>query len=121
MNFPTFLNKWIIGFKPIKYTIFWYWYRLINHDDWRMDDHQRYAEFWLNLNHGWDHMNYVHKFEEFWGKGSYPPERIVVSEEAYDELVRRINEPPDPKVIERFKEILNRKAPWDEDYEQPTN
>jgi len=46
MNFPVFLNKWIIGFKPIKYTILWYWYRLINHSNWRMDDHQRYADFW---------------------------------------------------------------------------
>jgi hypothetical protein len=65
MDFPVFLNKWIIGFKPIKYTIFWYWFRLVNHSGWRMDDHQRYSDFWLNLNHGWDHMNYVHKFEEF--------------------------------------------------------
>jgi hypothetical protein len=43
------------------------------------------------------------------------PQKIYVSKEAYDELVRRINEPPDPAVIERFKEIMNRKAPWDED------
>ena len=42
------------------------------------------------------------------------PQKMYVSKEAYDELVRRINEPPDPKVIERFKEILNRKAPWNE-------
>ena len=85
-----------------------------------MDDHQRYADFWLNLNHGWDHMNYVHKFEEFWGKGSYPPERIVLSQQDYDALVERINAPPDPEVQESIRKILNRKAPWDEDYEQPT-
>jgi hypothetical protein len=65
-------------------------------------------------------MNYVHKFEEYWGKGSYPPERIIVSEETYDALIERINAPPDPKVQERFREILNKKAPWDDDYEQPT-
>jgi hypothetical protein len=78
-----------------------------------MDDNQRYSDFWLNLNHSWDHMNYVHKFEEFWGKGSYPPERIVVSKEAYDALAERLNAPPDPKVIERLKEIMSKKAPWE--------
>jgi len=117
MDFPVFLNKWIIGFKPIKYTIFWYWYRLINHDGWRMDDHQRYSDFWLNLNHGWDHMNCVHKFEEFWGKGSYPPETIYLPAEDYDALVERLNQPPDPKVVERLKEIMTKPAPWDDDRE----
>jgi hypothetical protein len=28
------------------------------------------------------------------------------------ELAQR--HPPDPKVMERFREIMNRKAPWDE-------
>jgi uncharacterized protein (DUF1778 family) len=42
------------------------------------------------------------------------PERIIVSAEAYDELVRRINEPQDPAVVERIKELMNRKAPWDD-------
>jgi uncharacterized protein (DUF1778 family) len=40
---------------------------------------------------------------------------FYVSKEAYDELVRRINEPPDPKVVERLKEIMSKKAPWDEE------
>ena len=114
MDFPVFLNKFILSLKPIKYTVFWYWYRLINHQYWRMDDHQRYSDFWLNLNHGWDHMNYVHKFEEFWGKGSYPPERIVVSKEAYDSLVEKLSAPPDPEVVKKIKRVLSRKAPWQE-------
>jgi hypothetical protein len=42
------------------------------------------------------------------------PTKMYISKEAYDELVRRINEPPDPKVMERFREILNKKAPWDD-------
>jgi len=42
------------------------------------------------------------------------PTKVYVSKEAYDELVRRINEPPDPEVQKRFREILNRKAPWDD-------
>jgi hypothetical protein len=62
----------------------------------------------------------VYNFEKFWGEGSYPPERIIVSEEAYDNLMERIIAPPDPEVQESIRKLLNRKAPWDEDYEQPT-
>jgi hypothetical protein len=45
------------------------------------------------------------------------PQKMYVSKEAYDELVRRINEPPDPKVVERLKKIMYKKAPWDDDRE----
>jgi len=113
MDFPVFLNKWIIGFKPIKYTIFWYWFRLINHDGWRMDDHQRYWDFWVNVNDGWNEMNYKYEFEKFWGKGA-KVETMYVSAEDYDALVERLNQPPDPEVQKRFREILNRKAPWED-------
>lgn len=61
-------------------------------------------------------MQYKYEFEKFWGKGA-KPEKIILSKENFDALVERLNEPPDPKVMERFKEILNRKAPWDDDYE----
>jgi hypothetical protein len=76
-----------------------------------MDDHQRYWDFWLNLNHGWDHMNYVHKFEEFWGPGSYPPETIVLPAEDFDALVERLNEPP--QYNENLARLLQKKAPWE--------
>ena len=110
-----FLNQWIIGFNPIKYTPFWWWYRLISHDRFRLGDYHIYPEFWHSLNGGWEHMEYVYKFEEFWGKGSYPPEHTVVSEKAYEELLRIIHQPPDPAQVRRFKELLDRKAPWDEE------
>lgn len=42
------------------------------------------------------------------------PTKMYVSEEAYDKLHELINKPPDPKVVERLKEIMNRRAPWDE-------
>jgi uncharacterized protein (DUF1778 family) len=42
------------------------------------------------------------------------PTKTYLSQRDYDELVRRINEPPDPKVMERFREIMNRKAPGDD-------
>jgi hypothetical protein len=43
------------------------------------------------------------------------PQKMYVPKEAYDELVRRINEPPDPKVVERLKEIMYKKAPWNDE------
>ncbi len=68
MNFPVFLNKWIISNRYLKYSNFWYWFRLINHDGWRMDDHQRYWDFWLNLNKGYDDMNYRWEYQQHWNK-----------------------------------------------------
>jgi len=42
------------------------------------------------------------------------PTKTYLSQRDFDELVRRINEPPDPKVMERFREILRKSAPWDD-------
>ncbi len=44
------------------------------------------------------------------------PQKMYVSKEAYDALVEAINNPPDPEAQKRFRELLNRKAPWDDDY-----
>jgi len=114
MNFPVFLNKWVISFKPIKYTNFWYWFRLINHDGWRMDDHQRYWDFWLNLNRGWTDINYKWEFEKFWGKGA-KAETIVLPAKDFDALVQRLHEPTDPAIIERLKTIMDKKSPWEDE------
>jgi hypothetical protein len=77
-----------------------------------MDDHQRYWDFWNSLNQGILDMNYQWEFEAYWGKGA-KAEKIILSPEDYDTLVERLNEPPDPKAIERLTEILNKPAPWD--------
>lgn len=45
------------------------------------------------------------------------PTKMYVSQEAYDALVEAINKPPDPVKVERLKEIMNKKAPWDELWE----
>lgn len=100
----------MIGFTPIKHTIFWYWFRLIVSSTWRMDYRLRYSDFWINLNHGWNHMEYVWRFEEFWGKGSYPPETIELSQSDFDSLVERLNQPPE--YDEKVARVLLRKAPW---------
>ena len=42
------------------------------------------------------------------------PTKMYLSQRDYDELVRRINEPPDPKTIEKLKQLLERRTPWDE-------
>jgi len=113
MDFPVFLNKWIIGFKPIIYTPFWWWYRLMSHQGFRFDDYYVWGEFWHSLNHEWEHMEHVYKFEEFWGKGSYPPEKIILSKEDFDALVEKLNEPP--QYNEKIARVLSRKAPWEDE------
>ena len=112
MDFPIFLNKFIIGNKYLRHTSFWYWFRLTNHSNWRMDDHQRYWDFWLSVNRGYDDMNYRWEYEKFWGKGA-KAETITLSQNDFDALQQRLNEPPDPKVVERLTEILRKPAPWD--------
>jgi uncharacterized protein (DUF1778 family) len=58
-------------------------------------------------------MNHIHKFEEFWGKGSYPPETIVLPVEDFDALVKRL-ELPSEETMRSVKRLMNRKAPWDD-------
>ena len=57
-------------------------------------------------------MEYVNEFEKFWGKGSYPPEKIILSQRDFDALVERLNEPP--QYNENLAKLLTRKAPWDD-------
>ena len=86
----------------------------MSHEGFRFDDYHIWESFWSSLNGGWLDMNYQWEFEKFWGKGSYPPEKIILSQRDYDALVDRLNEPPDPKAIERLTEILRKPASWDE-------
>lgn len=77
-----------------------------------MDDHQRYWDFWLSINRGYDDMQYQWEFEKFWGKNT-KPETIVLSQENYDSLVEKLNEPP--QYDKRIAKILQRKTPWSEE------
>jgi hypothetical protein len=67
--------------------------------------------FLLTLWYKYKSWRYERKCIKYFGA---KPERIIVSAEAYDELVRRINAPPDPEVVEKLKKLMNRKSPWDE-------
>ena len=111
MNFPVFLNKWIISNRYLKYSSFWYWFRLINHEDYRLDDRFLYQDFWNSINEGYSQMVEDDKWMTYFGA---KPEKIYVSQEAYDELVRRINEPPNPESVEKLKKLMSRKSPWEE-------
>jgi hypothetical protein len=85
----------------------------MSHEGFRFDDYHMWKEFWSSLNGGWLDINYKWAFETSWGKGA-KPETIVLPKEDFDALQKRLAEPPDPAIMERFREILNRKTPWDE-------
>ena len=112
MNFPTLINKWIISNRFLRYTPFWWWYRLMSHQGFRFDDYHVWKEFWSSLSGGWLDMNYKWEFEKFWGKGA-KPEIMYVSQEAYDKLQEMIAEPPEPNP--KLIELLNRKTPFEND------
>ena len=86
----------------------------MSHEGFRFDDYHLWKEFWSSLNGGYLDMNYQWEFEAYWGKGA-KAEMMYVSQEDYDALVDRLNEPPDPAIMERFREILNRKTPFEND------
>ena len=106
MNF----RKLIINNKFLRYTPFWWWFRLISHKGFRFDDYHIWGSFWSSLNGGWLDMNYKWEFEKFFGKGA-KPEKIILPKEDYDALVERINEPP--QYNERLAEILKKVPPWE--------
>ena len=107
MNF----HKLIISNKFLRYTPFWHWFRLINHKDYRLDDRFLYQDFWNSINEGYSQMVEDDKWMTYFGA---KPEKVYVSQETYDELMRRINEPPDPEVVERVRELMQKPAPWDD-------
>jgi hypothetical protein len=113
MRFET-QSKWqdfLDGFRNVLYIL----------DCYNDGDEWGYCEFWESLGIGW-FQEYIYPYDDPYNL-TISPERklrlaqqlpkIIVSAEAYDELVRRINEPQDPAVVERIREIMNRKAPWD--------
>jgi hypothetical protein len=107
MNF----HKLIINNKFLRYTPFWWWFRLISHEGFRFDDYHIWSSFWSSLNGGWLDINYKWEFEKFWGKGA-KPETIILPKEDYDALVERLNEPP--QYNENLAKLFQRKAPWEE-------
>jgi hypothetical protein len=110
MNF----HKLIIGSRFLRYSSFWWWYRLISHEGFRFDDYGVWGFFWSSLNGGYLDMEYKYEFEKYWGKGSYPPEKITLPAKDFDALVEML-ELPSEETMESVKRLMNRKAPWDDE------
>lgn len=108
----SFIQKFIVTNKFIRYSPFYWWIRLISHPGFRFNNYYVQKEFWSSLNSEWEHMEYVHKFEEFWGPGTYPPETMILSERDFDSLVERLNQKP--KFDQRVYDLMSKKSPWDE-------
>jgi len=49
------------------------------------------------------------------------PTKMYVSKEAYDTLIEAINNPPDPKKVERLREIMNKPGPWGDELWETEN
>ena len=112
---PTKLELFLDGFRNVLYILDCY-------DD---GDEWGYGEFWESLSIGWM-QQYIYDYDDPYNLTISPerrlrlgqePERIILSAEAFDELVERINQPQDPAVVERIKELMKRKAPWDDNDE----
>ena len=81
-------------------------------------------EFWEALSSGW-YDDYIYPYDDSYNITISPerklridqkPPVLYVSEEAYDKLIEAINKPPE--YNENLAKLFQRKAPWDDDYEQ---
>ena len=68
--------------------------------------------FLLTLWYRYKSWRYERKCIKYFGS---KPEKIYLSTEDFDALVERLNQPPDPAVVEKIKRVLERKPPWDDD------
>jgi len=93
MNLKMKLTKFIATNRFLRHSPFYWWWRVMNHDDFRLDD------FTIT--------------REFWGKGSYPPPTIKIPEKDFDALVERF-ELPSEETIESIKKLMKRPSPWSE-------
>ncbi len=66
--------------------------------------------FLLNLWYNYKTWRYERKCIKYFGA---KPETIYLSARDFDTLIQRMNEPLDPAVAERIKDLMNRKPPWD--------
>lgn len=67
--------------------------------------------FILNLWDKFQHWRWERKCIKYFGA---KPETIYLSKDDFEALQKRLAEPPDPKVVKRLREIMNKKPPWNE-------
>jgi hypothetical protein len=68
--------------------------------------------FFLRIWYNYRHWRYEQKCLKYFGA---KPETIYLPAEDYDALVAKLKEKPDPKAIERFKQILEKVPPWEKE------
>ena len=64
---------------------------------------------WYNLWYKYKSWRWERKCLKYFGA---KPETMYVSQEAYDTLIEKINN-PDPEQIESLRKLMNRKSPWE--------
>ena len=67
--------------------------------------------FFVSLWYDYKSWRYERRCLKYFG---CKPETICISREDFEELQKRLAEPPDPKTIEKIKQLLERRSPWDE-------
>jgi hypothetical protein len=67
--------------------------------------------FLVSLWYKYKEWRYERKCIKYFGA---KPETIYVSQEDYDTLIEKINN-PDPEKIESLRKLLQRKSPWDKE------
>jgi uncharacterized protein (DUF1778 family) len=80
----------------------------MSHENYRLDDRFRYQDFWNSICEGQTQMVEDDNWMTYFGA---KPETMYVSQEAYDELVRRINEKP--KFNQKLYDLMSKKSPWE--------
>lgn len=68
--------------------------------------------FFLSLWYKYKEWNYERKCIKYFG---VKPERIVLSQEDFDSLLKRLEEPSKPEEIENLKKLMTRNPPWSEE------
>ena len=71
MMIMTPIHKLILTNKYLRYTPFWWWWKLMSHEGFRFDDYYVWGEFWHSLNAGWNDMEYSHNYFKVWSKVPY--------------------------------------------------
>lgn len=103
-----FLNGFRSFFSAIFYRTNSYW-------------NENMCYFWDEINSGWlneyiypyDHPDFPTLSKERQLRLAQKVETIILSPEDFDSLMKKINSPPDPEVVEKLKKFMNRKSPWD--------
>ena len=66
--------------------------------------------FW-SLRYKWESWKFERRCIKHLG---IKPTRMYLSTEDYDALVEVLNKPPDPAITAKLRDMMSKRAPWDE-------